>query len=232
MVLQQTRSAPRITSRKAQSSRLDFNRILGISSTLALNVLALSMLLAPMTLPAPPVVAEPKSSITVVDIVPIQPVTLPPPIVDIVKPPPRPQPTTRETVAPEPVADVPVLAEQGIPYVEPVADAAVAANAAPSLEPAGPVVGMQLQYANAPAPAYPRAAIQRGLEGTVMLRILVGADGRPLEVGIERSSGHAVLDREAVRHVQRSWTFRPALRDGQPVQAIGIVPIDFRLGRG
>src|SRR5690606_8219530 len=83
-----------------------------------------------------------------------------------------------------------------------------------------------------PSPAYPRLAIQRGLEGVVLLRILVGTDGRPLEVGIEQSSGHAVLDREALRHVQRNWTFRPALRDGQPVQAVGIVPIEFRLGRG
>ena len=64
------------------------------------------------------------------------------------------------------------------------------------------------------------------------LRILVDTDGRPLEVRIEQSSGHAILDREALRHVQRHWTFRPALRDGQPVQAVGIVPIDFHLDRG
>jgi len=229
MVLQQTRSIPR----KAQPSRLDFNRILGISSTLALNVLALSMLLAPMTLPAPPTVVEPKPTITVVDIVPIVPVTQPPPeVVEVVRPRTAPQPVTPAQVTQAPTIDVPVLVEQGIALPEAFTDAQVANDAPPSLEPAGPVVGMQLQYANAPAPTYPRAAIQRDLEGTVMLRVLVGTDGRPLEVGIERSSGHAVLDREAVRHVQRNWTFRPALRDGQPVQAVGIVPIEFRLGRG
>lgn len=229
MVLQQTRSIPR----KARPSRLDFNRILGISSTLALNVLALSMLLAPMTLPAPPMVAEPKSSITVVDIVPIEPVTQPPPeVVEVVRPRPVPQPVTPAQVTQAPAVDVPVLVEQGIALPEAFTDAQVANDAPPSLEPAGPVVGMQLQYERASSPIYPRAAIQRNLEGTVLLRVLVDIDGRPLEVGIERSSGHAVLDREALRHVQRTWTFRPAMKDGQRVQAIGIVPIEFKLARG
>ena len=75
-------------------------------------------------------------------------------------------------------------------------------------------------------------AIADSLEGVVLLRVLVGADGKPVEVTIEKSSGHRVLDREAQRHVLRTWTFRPATRDGQPVQAIGIVPIDFNLSRG
>lgn len=230
MVLQQTHSVPR----KAQPSRLDFNRILGISSTLALNVLALSFLLMPMTLPSPPPVAEPKPDLRLVDVVPIRPVTPPPPVVKIVEPTPRPQPqpAIRETVDPRPAIDVPILVEQGIAVPESVLDAAPTNDAPPSIEPSGPVLGMQLQYERAPSPSYPRAAIQRGLEGTVLLRVLVDTDGSPLEVGIERSSGHAVLDREAVRHVQRSWHFRPAMRDGQAVQAVGLVPIEFTLGRG
>ena len=64
------------------------------------------------------------------------------------------------------------------------------------------------------------------------LALLVGTDGKPIEVSVEKSSGHRVLDREAQRHVQRTWTFRPAMRDGQAVQAVGIVPIDFNLDRG
>lgn len=226
MVLQQTHPV----SGRAQSSRLDFNRILGISSTLALNVLALLFLLMPMTLPSPPGVAEPPPGITVVDIVPIRPVTPPPPVVDVIRPRPQAQPVAQQT-APRPVADAPVLVDDGVVVAE-AAETPAPADASPSLEPAGPLAGMALQYRSAPAPAYPRAALQRGLQGTVLLRVLVGEDGHPLEVTLERSSGHAVLDREALRHVRRSWTFRPALRDGRPVQAVGIVPIDFRLDRG
>jgi len=229
MVLQQTHSS----LHGAQLARLDGSRILGISSTLALNVLALAMLLAPMTLPAPPARVDRAPELSVVPIVPIERRTpLPPPeVVPVTPPRVQPQPTIRDTVIAPPAADVPVLVEQGV-FVDTAADALPQPGDAVSIVPPGPVVGMQLQYDRAPSPPYPRLALQRELEGVVLLRILVDTDGRPLQVGIEQSSGHAVLDREAVRHVQRHWSFRPALRDGQPVQAVGIVPIEFRLGRG
>ncbi len=226
MVLQQTHSVPRA------QPRLDSNRILGISSTLALNVLALSFLLAPMTIPSPPPVVERKPDIHVVDIVPIQRETPPPPEVEVVRPRTPPQPAQRTAPAEQPAVDVPILVDAGIPVTETSADAPVASDAAPSIEPSGPMTGMQLEYVKATPPPYPRAAITGGAEGVVLLRVLVGTDGRPVEVTIERSSGHRVLDREAQRHVLRQWTFRPAMRDGQPVQAVGIVPIDFNLDRG
>jgi protein TonB len=62
--------------------------------------------------------------------------------------------------------------------------------------------------------------------------VLVDVDGRPLEVTIQRSSGNRDLDAAARRQVLRKWTFRPAMKDGRAVQAIGIVPIDFNLDRG
>src|SRR5690606_17512740 len=216
-----------------QVARLDGNRILGISSTLALNVLALAMLLAPMTLPAPPARVDRTPELSVVPIVPIERRTpVPPPeVVPVTPPRVQPQSTIRDTVIAPPAADVPVLVDQGV-FVDTAADALPQPGDAVSIVPPGPVVGMQLQYDRAPSPPYPRLALQRELEGVVLLRILVDTDGRPLQVGIEQSSGHAVLDREAVRHVQRHWSLRPALRDGQPVQAVGIGPIGVRLGRG
>ncbi|MCD9005384.1 energy transducer TonB [Luteimonas sp. XNQY3] len=57
-------------------------------------------------------------------------------------------------------------------------------------------------------------------------------DGRPMDVRLHRSSGHRELDRAAMRHVQRHWTFQPAMRDGVAVEAIGLVPIAFDLSRG
>jgi protein TonB len=227
MVLQQTYSP-----RHGAQPRLDVNRILGISSTLALNVLALAMLLTPMTLPSPPAPVETGSDMEIVPIVPVRRVTpLPPEVVPVTPPRAQTPPRLRDTPVAPPAADVPVLVDQGV-FIEAVADAPAAQDTAVAMDPPGPLTGVQLQYDRAPSPPYPRLAIQRGLEGVVLLRILVDTDGRPLEVGIEQSSGHAVLDREAVRHVQRHWTFRPAVRDGQPVQAVGIVPIDYRLGRG
>ena len=225
MVLQQTHSVPRA------QPRLDSNRILGISSTLALNVRALSFLLAPMTIPSPPTVAEPARGIEVVDIVPIKP-TPKPPEVEVVQRRTPPQPTQRTAPTVPPAIDIPVLVDAGIPVTETFTETPPASDTAPSIEPSGPVTGMQLEYVKATPPPYPRVAIVDGLEGVVLLRVLVGTDGKPVEVTVEKSSGHRVLDREAQRHVLRHWTFRPATRDGQPVQAVGIVPIDFNLDRG
>ena len=67
------------------------------------------------------------------------------------------------------------------------------------------------------------------LTGTVVLDVLVDIDGQPIDVTIVRSSGHRLLDQAARRVVLTRWTFRPAMRDGQAVQAIGRVPIEFVL---
>ncbi|MGJ4804892.1 TonB family protein [Luteimonas sp. SDU82] len=227
MVLQQTHSA----RHGAQAPRLDVNRILGISSTLALNVLALAMLLSPMTLPAPPAPAETVPELQLVPIVPVERRVTPPPpeVVPVVPPRVQPRPAMRDVAVAPPAADVPVLVDQGV-FVESAPQTPTQDTAA-TVESSAPLTGMQLQYARAPSPEYPRLAVQRGMEGVVLLRILVDTDGRPLEVRIEQSSGHAVLDREALRHVQRHWRFQPALRDGLPVQAVGLVPIEFRLDR-
>jgi protein TonB len=94
-----------------------------------------------------------------------------------------------------------------------------------------PVAGMQLQYLRAPAPPYPRDALRDGLQGSVLLRVLVGVDGQPLEVSIARSSGHRILDQAAREQVLKRWKFRTALQQGMPVKAYGLVPVDFSLGR-
>src|SRR3546814_17401101 len=73
------------------------------------------------------------------------------------------------------------------------------------------------------------AALRAGLQGTGMLQVLVDVDGRPLQVDVEHSSGHRVLDNAARRYVLQNWTFRPAMRDGRPVQAVGLVPIAYSL---
>ena len=129
------------------------------------------------------------------------------------------------TQAPTPPVDAPVLVDNGseayVPPVTPPVDTTPVAT--------GPVTGMSLEYASAPAPSYPREALRAGITGTVLLEVLVGVDGSPLKVTIHQSSGNRELDRAAQQQVQKHWRFRPASRDGAPVQAIGIVPIDFKL---
>lgn len=66
------------------------------------------------------------------------------------------------------------------------------------------------------APPYPALARRLKLEGEVWLSVHVAADGRVLEAGIARSSGHDMLDATAVESVKK-WRFEPATLDGKPV---------------
>jgi TonB family protein len=77
-------------------------------------------------------------------------------------------------------------------------------------------------------PNYPQSAIQRRWEGTVLLRVHITTEGRVGDVDIVRSSGHDVLDGEAVRAV-RSWRFVPAIRDGRPIASAVRLPVRFEL---
>lgn len=77
-----------------------------------------------------------------------------------------------------------------------------------------------------PAPDYPQLALRRREQGDVILRVVVGPDGLPQTVEIERSSGHPDLDHAAQAAVQR-WRFRPATQGGVPVTGTARVPIHF-----
>ena len=81
----------------------------------------------------------------------------------------------------------------------------------------------------ATSPRYPINELKNGVEGTVVLRVLVDIDGKPLDVTIETSSGNRNLDRSALQHVLKTWRFKPAMQNGQAVQAYGLVPIAFNL---
>ncbi len=83
-------------------------------------------------------------------------------------------------------------------------------------------------YLNNPPPDYPGAARRLRQEGTVHLRVLVGAGGQPDEVRLDGSSGVPGLDQAAIRGVKR-WRFKPAHRNGQPLAAWVRIPIHFKL---
>jgi len=79
-----------------------------------------------------------------------------------------------------------------------------------------------------PPPRYPRRARAREREGTSVLRVLVLPDGTVGDVKVAKMSGHRDLDAAAVAAV-RGWRFRPARRDGIPVESRVLLPVTFRL---
>jgi protein TonB len=79
-----------------------------------------------------------------------------------------------------------------------------------------------------PAPRYPRAARQARLQGKVLLWVQIDTEGRPQQVRVHRSSGYEQLDREGQQAVARAL-FKPYRRNGQPLVATFIFPVDFVL---
>jgi len=77
-------------------------------------------------------------------------------------------------------------------------------------------------------PVYPPRCLRMGIEGLVRVRALIGEDGKPQEITIGKSSGDSALDRAAMEAVEE-WEFNPAMRDGLPVRAWVVVPIEFKL---
>ena len=203
----------------------DFRRIAAYAGAIALNLALLMLVSLPMQEGPPLAIPKDGPVIRFVDLTPKkEPVVVP--IVPHV--PVRPQvPVERpRTQVQAPPVDVPVLVDNGSEaYVPPVDTAPVDTSTPVS----GPITGMSLEYASAPAPSYPREALREGITGTVLLEVLVDVDGSPLKVTIHQSSGNRELDRAAQLQVQKHWRFRPASRNGTAVQAIGIVPIDFKL---
>jgi protein TonB len=83
-------------------------------------------------------------------------------------------------------------------------------------------------YRQNPPPDYPPLARKRGLEGTVELDVLVGADGKADTVRLALTSGHDLLDRAAQAAVEK-WLFEPG-RKGEQTAAMWVrVPVRFAL---
>ena len=198
-------------------------RIAALSGMIAIHVVALMLLLMPM---AAPIKAPGEEAVPVIWTVPKKVE-----IVPIDKPKPdRSRPRVERIARAQPRIDAPVdvpivveHGEQAPPDVGPVVDVG------PDVVDPPAIAALRLEYANAPAPAYPRDALRRRIEGTVLLQVLVDADGRPLDVLVQQSSGNRLLDDAARQQVLKRWRFRPAMQDGIAIQAMGLVPVVFKL---
>ena len=207
----------------------DPRRIAGYAVAIAFNTMLLLLILVPMQGPQGLRIADtPQPSIL------WYPLERPKPqIVEVVPPSPRPQPpqaTHARIETPQPPVAVPADAgEQVVPAIELPAETGITDTPVIAEVPRGPLPGVRLEYLRAPPPVYPRDARRAHVEGSVLLQVLVDIDGRPLQVDIRQGSGNRRLDAAAREQVMAHWRFRPAMQDGRAVQAIGLVPIQFKL---
>lgn len=177
-------------------------------------------LLAP---PAPPPEAPPPPPSR-------QPVPVPQAAPVLAAPSPAPLPAEAFTVPPPP----PVKAE---PVVE-AAPVVAAAPPAPAPAPAPPpppspparkrVDATSVTYLNLPPVEVPVASRRAGESGVVWLRVVVDTRGQPALVQVQRSSGHARLDEQAV-WAMRQARFKPHTEDGTAIEVEVIAPIEYLL---
>jgi TonB family protein len=61
---------------------------------------------------------------------------------------------------------------------------------------------------NYKGPIYPRLAVKREMEGTVLVKVAITAEGYPANIEILKSSGHDLLDKAAIDAIS-GWRFLP-----------------------
>lgn len=207
-------------------TRPELSRILAIAAAIAVHAFAFLLLLIPMATSSLQISTEQNPGIIFVppkEIVEEK-------IVDEKPEPVERQPTavqTEEKVIPQP--DPPVIVEGGTVASNNSTTVDPGPQVDPGSEITGPVSVGNLAYVTATAPPYPRPEARAGIGGTVLLKVLVDIDGRPLDVVVLESSGNRNLDRSAREHVLKNWLFQPAMRDGKAVQAYGKVPVVFSM---
>lgn len=134
-------------------------------------------------------------------------------------------PAQVQAAAPAPApAPIAIMPAPNFENEAPTQTAAVAAPAAREI-----LVTTDARFRAPPAaPQYPSRARQMGIEGTTVLRALVGEAGDTLELIVWQGSGMRLLD-EAALAAARQWRFEPARRGDRLLTAWVEVPVRFIL---
>lgn len=77
-------------------------------------------------------------------------------------------------------------------------------------------------------PEYPGSMIRQGEEGWVKVRVTIGTDGRVSAIEKLSATDEAFWT-TTQRHAMRAWRFRPATRDGVPVESSQVLTVRFHL---
>jgi protein TonB len=202
---------------------LSLPRIGAWSASITIHVVALALLLsAPV---AYELVNTPqKEEPTEIRIIEEKPV----PVIKDLEPPPI-QHHKKEAQRPAPPV-APVQNQERTP----LSTASETSIAPPAID-TGPAVAPQpdteptaIGYGQHASVSYPHDSLKAREQGTVMLLVLVGVDGKVEDIRVEKSSGYARLDRAALNAV-RTWSFNPASHGGVAQRAWAKVPISFTL---
>jgi len=202
----------------------DMVRVAALSAAITLNLAALVFALRPLAPQIAEVFNAPPP--TVVDVI-FKPPPPPPPPPIVLKALPKPVPVTTPV-------HIPVVQHESPPVVDPPPTTEPSHNVVPATPPTvttppsiAPGV-VSLAYRSSPL-RFPSQALRLRMQGTVLLRVLVDENGKPIDVIVDHSSGYPLLDKSAREQVLASWLFQPAVMDGHAVKAWAQVPVSFVL---
>ena len=202
----------------------DMVRVAALSAAITLNLTALVFALRPLAPQVAEVFKSPPP--TVVDVI-FKPPPPPPPPPIVLKALPKPVPVTTPV-------HIPVVQHESPPVVDPPPTTEPSHNVVPATPPTvttppsiAPGV-VSLAYRSSPL-RFPSQALRLRMQGTVLLRVLVDENGKPIDVIVDHSSGYPLLDKSAREQVLASWLFQPAVMDGHAVKAWAQVPVSFVL---
>ena len=91
-----------------------------------------------------------------------------------------------------------------------------------------PVVFTEAVPIDMPKPTLPDSLRSDTLDRTTVAEFVVGADGTPTEVRVVQSAGISDLDQLAL-DAAKQWRFKPATRDGVPVQSTVRLHVAFQV---
>lgn len=218
-------------------------RPIGLIASVAVHALVLAALLLGWRSYTPP---PPATVPVVMKMIPLQPETEPVPLPPLPPKEPVPRPEPRDAPAPPvaPLLPIPIVSAPAVPIV-------TAPLPAPDRNPttAPPPVPVPPPQPVSPPPAdpapeswegrvlarlirfrrYPPAAHRARIEGVPLVRFTIDRRGRVLDSRLERTSGNALLDREAVSLPQRAQPLPAPPEDRQGMTISLVVPVEFIL---
>ena len=206
------------------------NRIIAIIIVAIIHIALGYMLVTGLAIDAVKSVVERVTTVDVEEPPPPEPEDEPPPppedIPEPTSPPPPVAPAPPISIAPQPPQ---IRTQVNIPPPAPpvVRIPPPAPRVAPVPVPAPPAAPSQARGAQRDNPGrwvgriqgdYPSSALRREEEGTVTMRITVGANGRVSACSVTGSSGSSALDQAACRGMERYARYNPALNAaGDPI---------------
>ncbi len=95
--------------------------------------------------------------------------------------------------------------------------------------PADQSASSDLTYNSHVAPRYPADAVKNQQQGTVVLDVLVSADGTPLSTAVHGTPDIAPSLIKAARDAAMQWHFNPTIKNGKAVEGYARVPITFAM---